>query len=336
MPTLRILSTATTPKINTNVIEEKNTSQSHAAISPTLERGWKKRCLQMLVASSALPTAMAYPVAPGLQRLEEIQNNRINPHVGNSDFKRQDPKLYSPRAQHHTHKNHWGQLTTPQLASWENASTATEIASTIPSNRTIKRDLTTSYAQTFSKGGDEPNSIILTNRGSNKQSFSFFQNLAPYVPNFEYSYFNANLDPGETALFSFPTGWEGRVQKMTGSAADPATWGEFKFNGFEDLTFFDVSVIRGNNGAIIMRSTDGTKESGLMDDLLSQIPDEYLVLDSNNNKVIGPTEPFTGGTNDNLVNFYRTKVQSGQEYIVHTDNLSTLGTPDDTLNIDIF
>lgn len=331
MPTLRKLSAVTMQPINNKSSENKNKAQTD--VQYARHTNWKTKCFQLLVVGSALPMTMARPIASGMKIRDKDVNN-LNP----LDIK--DTNIHSlglhPHHRHHAHRGALKSEGAPQIHAWANISPMTDTASTVTLPKVDKRSAPETYTQTFSKGDNEPNSIILTNRGSQKQAFSFFKNISPYVPNLEYSYFDADLEPGETALFTFPNSWEGRVQKMTGNGADPATWGEFRFNGFRDLTFFDVSVIRGNNCAMVMRSLDGSTQSGLTDDLVAQTPNEYLVPDSNNNLVVGPTEPYSGGTNNALVAFYRTKIATGQEYIVHDDDLSTLGTRDHGLSIEIF
>ena len=123
---------------------------------------------------------------------------------------------------------------------------------------------------------------------------------------------------------------------MTGSPSDPATWAEIRFNGWQDMTFFDISLIRGFNGAMVFSTVDGRRRTGFTNDLRPGAPSKYRVKDSNGYDVLEPTEPYTGGRNHDLVSYYRRKVSKGNGYIVPDDHASSLGTTDKQINLDIY
>ena len=54
-------------------------------------------------------------------------------------------------------------------------------------------------------------------------------NVGPYQPSFQPEQ-TINVSPGSSQVVSLDGGWEGRVQKLTGAAADPATWAEIHFD----------------------------------------------------------------------------------------------------------
>jgi hypothetical protein len=62
-------------------------------------------------------------------------------------------------------------------------------------------------------------------------------------------------------------GWEGRAQNLSGKTEDLATWLKFHFNAWQDMTFADVSLIRGYNGSAKITSEDGTANQGFSQDL---------------------------------------------------------------------
>jgi hypothetical protein len=68
---------------------------------------------------------------------------------------------------------------------------------------------------------------------------------------------NLHSNPNEQSI-SLDYGWEGRLQKLSGAPADPATWAEIHFDGYLGMTFCDISLIRGFNGAMQFSSEDGS------------------------------------------------------------------------------
>jgi hypothetical protein len=180
------------------------------------------------------------------------------------------------------------------------------------------------------------NSITVGNKGKQAITAGFFKNLGNYQPSFKADQ-TINLAPGGTKKVVLPHGWEGRVQKLTGTPADPATWGEIKFDAsFQGMTFCDISLIRGYNGAMMFSSQDNSLRTGFTNDLYGGAPTSTKTKDSKGHNVLKPTQPFTGGTNNQLVKYYRGKVSNGNAYLVPDDNASSHGTKDKTINLDIY
>ncbi|CAF3949317.1 unnamed protein product [Rotaria sp. Silwood1] len=179
------------------------------------------------------------------------------------------------------------------------------------------------------------NIINISNRGSQLIKVGFFKNLGPYQPSFvaEKVVF---ISPGATQAISLAQGWEGRLQKLTGAPADPATWAEIHFNAWQDMTFCDISLIRGFNGAMVFSSADGSLRTGFTNDLRPGAPSKFKVKDSNGYDVLQPTEPFTGGRNNELVAYYRGQVSEGNAYIIPDDNASSHGTTSKRMNLEIY
>ncbi|CAF0939253.1 unnamed protein product, partial [Didymodactylos carnosus] len=142
--------------------------------------------------------------------------------------------------------------------------------------------------------------------------------------------------PGQSKTVEFVAGWEGRAQKLTGASNEPATWAEFHFNAWNDMTFGDISYIRGNNGAMVMTSEDGSMKSGTSENLIAEAPASLRKTDSSGTSILDATEPYTGGKNNALIQYYRSKVQEGQGYIEHTDDKSAHGTTSKQLKLDVY
>ncbi|CAF1034144.1 unnamed protein product [Rotaria sordida] len=94
------------------------------------------------------------------------------------------------------------------------------------------------------------------------------------------------------------------------------------------MTFCDISLIRGFNGAMVFSSVDESLRTGFTNDLRPGAPSKFKVKDSNGYDVLQLTEPFTGGRNDELVAYYREKVSQGNAYIIPDNHASSHGTTD--------
>ncbi|CAF3813101.1 unnamed protein product [Rotaria sp. Silwood1] len=179
------------------------------------------------------------------------------------------------------------------------------------------------------------NTINVSNRGSQPISVGFFKNTGANQPSFVAEK-AINISPGETLSASLAHGWEGRLQKLTGAPHDPATWAEIHFNAWQDMTFCDISLIRGFNGAMVFSSVDGRLRTGFTNDLRQRAPSKYKVKDSKGYDVLQPTEPYTGGRNDELVAYYRENVSKGNAYLIPDDHSSSHGTTDKKINLEIY
>jgi hypothetical protein len=179
------------------------------------------------------------------------------------------------------------------------------------------------------------NTINVSNRGSHSISVGFFKNVGPSQPSFVAEK-TITVSSGETQSVSLKHGWEGRLQKLTGTPTDPATWAEIHFNAWQDMTFCDISLIRGFNGAMVFSSVDGRLRTGFTNDLRQGAPSKYKVKDSKGYDVLQPTEPYTGGRNHELVAYYRKSMSKGNAYIIPDDHASSHGTKDKQINLEIY
>ncbi|CAF1173830.1 unnamed protein product [Didymodactylos carnosus] len=180
------------------------------------------------------------------------------------------------------------------------------------------------------------NSIKIKNSGSGPIKVGLFKNLGDFQPSFDAEKI-IDIGPGASSEHvQLAEGWEGRAQKLSGKPEDPATWLEFHFNAWQDMTFADISLIRGYNGAAKISSEDGTANRGFSQDLYGDAPEKYKMKDSNGTPVLAATEPYTGGRNDELVAYYRSKVENGQAWMDNTDKHADRGTVNKQLNFEFF
>ncbi|CAF4012367.1 unnamed protein product, partial [Rotaria sordida] len=66
------------------------------------------------------------------------------------------------------------------------------------------------------------NILNILKRGSQTIQVGLFKNLGPYQPSFVAEKI-VIIPPDATQTVSLAQGWEGRLQKLTGAPADPAT-----------------------------------------------------------------------------------------------------------------
>lgn len=180
------------------------------------------------------------------------------------------------------------------------------------------------------------NTINVINKGSKSIRVGFFKNIGPYQPSFKAER-TINVAPGSSLAVQLSRAWEGRVQKLTGLPSDPATWAEINFDAkFMGMTFCDISLIRGYNGAMEFSSQDGLLKTGFKNNIYPSAPNQFKRKDSGGYDVLEPTQPFTGGTNQDLVNYYRTVVSKGNSYILPDDHASSHGTKNKRINLIIY
>lgn len=180
------------------------------------------------------------------------------------------------------------------------------------------------------------NTINVINKGSKSITVGFFKNIGPYQPSFKPER-TIKVAPRSSNKVKLGYAWEGRIQKLTGSPSDPATWAEINFDAkFKGMTFCDISLIRGYNGAMEFSSQDGSLKTGFTKDIYPSAPKKFKRKDSGGYNVLESTQPFTGGTNQELVNYYRKVVSNGNSYILPDDHASSHGTKDKRINLTIY
>ncbi|CAF4640284.1 unnamed protein product, partial [Rotaria sp. Silwood2] len=179
------------------------------------------------------------------------------------------------------------------------------------------------------------NSINVINRSPKTIRIGFFKNRGPYQPSFDAEKI-VEVQPHGNQSVILEHGWEGRIQKLSGAANDPATWAEIHFNAWQNMTFADISLIRGYNGSMVFTSSDGTLRTGMTGDLWTDAPNKFKIKDSQGNDVVAPTEPYTGERNDELVAYYRRKVTEGNGYLIPDDHGSSHGTGDTHINLEVY
>lgn len=169
--------------------------------------------------------------------------------------------------------------------------------------------------------------IAISWHGNAPQTFNFYGDVAAFQPQFGDAYKSITLQPGTYQTVTLPNNFSGRVQKMTGHVDEPATWAEVTFSGWKDLTFFDVSYIRGNNGAMVMKMADNSAIAGTQEDLMSEAPADTKGVSSTGQPYLKATEGFDGSLTLDLVEFYRDKIPTSLGYVRNFDDTATKASP---------
>ncbi|RYF52414.1 MAG: hypothetical protein EOO38_00315 [Cytophagaceae bacterium] len=191
---------------------------------------------------------------------------------------------------------------------------------------------------------DSQNAVAVAWHGNAEMTFSFFANAGPYQPNLSEAYKSVTLKPGASETVQLPAGWSGRVQKMTGAIDSDATWAEFTFGGWQDLTWFDDSYIRGYNGPVEMYLSETPElRAGNKEDMLKIYPTSEQ-KNQPRGSAIPATEGYDGTIRFDIIDFWRAhnkvypatakQAERLEAYIVNNDDKATMTGKDKHLVIE--
>ncbi|MCY0387051.1 hypothetical protein OVY01_07350 [Robbsia sp. Bb-Pol-6] len=228
--------------------------------------------------------------------------------------------------------------TIPSTAVKSAASSTTSTATSNTASATSAATSTaaaTSATQTASVDGGGPNSLTINNTTDEPMTVAFFRNLSSGTnPSFDGADAQLTIPAGGTAQVSMPADWQGRVQKFDGSTQDKANWGEINFEQSTGKVWFDESDIPGRNASIKMTADDGTT-AGTDKSVLGDAPSDVVTTDSAGQKVIDAPQWFTGGTNQNAVNYLDQSIGNSTAYVLPDDNNAVRVSDSHHLTIDM-
>lgn len=187
--------------------------------------------------------------------------------------------------------------------------------------------------------GGGPNELILKNTDSETAKIGLFENFAPGMnPNITGPAATYTLQAGESITLSVPESWQGRAQKLTGAADDPATWAELNYENKDGVhkLWYDNSLIRGYNSAVTIKPTNSDNPdevAGSGKSLLPGAPQDILTTDSGGTKVIKDVEPYTGGVNTNVENFLDDAEGTSNSYVRFDDHKAVRTSTDNSLTV---
>ena len=171
-------------------------------------------------------------------------------------------------------------------------------------------------------------------------TIGLFENTGPGMnPNINDPNNKYTLQPGQSITLSMPDSWQGRAQRLTGKADDPATWAELNFENKNGVskTWYDESLIRGYNGALTIRPTHGNGGvAGTNKSILAGAPAGALKKDANGNTVIDATESYTGTLNQDAINYFNQAVGNQIAYVRNFDNGAVRTSDDTSLTVDFY
>lgn len=196
-----------------------------------------------------------------------------------------------------------------------------------------------SDAALFAEVEADQNAMAVVWRGDKPATIHAYANLGPYQPGMGAPYSVLTVQPFGHGVLTFPQGWSGRLQLMSGPegrADDPALWVEVTFDGWQGLTFADLSCIRGTNAGASLRASDGTTQMAIPADIVARAPQSVKVQDASGAWVIRDTEGYDGALHDDVVAYLKTVTDTTQAYLQHADDLATHATYDPHLVVELF
>lgn len=205
--------------------------------------------------------------------------------------------------------------------------TAPAIVVSPPANQAPLLAPSASNINFFSGVDVAQNAVAVAWHGEGEMTFSFFANAGPYQPNLSEAYKSVTLQPGSNEVVQLPHAWSGRVQKMTGAIDSDATWCELTFNGWNDLSWFDVSAIRGYNGPATMYLSDAPdQKAGSAEDRLKLFPNDKQI-NQPRGSAIPATEGYDGSIRFDVIDFWRANEHDTaahkELYVRHDDDSAT-------------
>ncbi|PNS14935.1 hypothetical protein CAC42_2164 [Sphaceloma murrayae] len=141
--------------------------------------------------------------------------------------------------------------------------------------------------------------IDLTNKSAHAETYFFFDNYwngnGTAGANFDKTLKAVVVQPGKISFVPLPITFKGRAQR---GKLIPATWAEFQMRASDDgKAHGDIGVQQGNDGPVVLRSTDGSGASNGFDKVV-QAPREALRKGADGKVVIDATVGnWMGGPN---------------------------------------
>lgn len=196
--------------------------------------------------------------------------------------------------------------------------------------------------KTESVNGGGPNELVLKNTDpKNEMTIALFENTGPGMnPNIDDPNHKYILKPGETIKLSMPASWQGRAQKLSGNANDPASWAEINYEPGKDggsrKIWYDLSLIRGYNSAVTMKPTNsnnGGDVAGTEKSIIDGAPADAVTTDAGGNKVIKDTEDYDGSIHQAAVDYFNAAVGNTIAYVRFNDDKAVRTTQDNSLTV---
>lgn len=144
---------------------------------------------------------------------------------------------------------------------------------------------------TWGDADDGGRGVFITNAASDWRGFYAYHNSCDEIP-WKYIW----IEPGATQFLSFPAMFEGRVQRgvdqymLSGQSQPLGSWLEISWD-VNDAGWFDVSLIRGCDGAIMTWDMDnGNSWKGFTQWVLDGAPEGAYDMKNDGQWVIKATE----------------------------------------------
>lgn len=171
--------------------------------------------------------------------------------------------------------------------------------------------------------GDAPQNFALITHGSGSQGAD--------------DAFPIEVAAKHTQVVEMPNQWSGRVQRVTGTAQDPATRCDIQFGGYKGLTFFGVNYAYGNNGPAVIRSSPNGDTAGSPFRAMDVAPQQVIIRDAGGHRVLVGTEHVTNQQRLAVHKFYRDFFDHAEQgAIIADDESGVVATRDRHVLIDFY
>ncbi|KAH0547709.1 hypothetical protein FGG08_000198 [Glutinoglossum americanum] len=183
--------------------------------------------------------------------------------------------------------------------------------------------------------------ILVNNKGSVLTEYCFFNNIwngdGTAGPNFDNPDTCVSVAPGSGKFVPLAPSFKGRVQR---GKTIPSTWGEFQLAASNDnKAHGDISIEQGCDGAVTIKSTDGTNQvAGFTVDLLTGAPDAAtMIRQSDGARVLASTMGnWLAPANGAAASWAASKIDASKTYIVGGTGVGDVSSANQAFEFDFY
>ena len=212
-----------------------------------------------------------------------------------------------------------------------------------PSSASAPAPSSTAPATTGSDSDSGPGAHIF-NKGSNSQTFIFYENDGNGAGQSSNPGQSITLAAGSDKFVSLPTSWKGHVQRgqSNPTVISPATWAEFQVQAGDGSAWGDISLQKGCDGpAKIISATDASQAFGFTNDIISGAPAAAKVQTSDGAPALGFTTGGWMGTtleqpNQAAIAWEQQQVGQSQVYILGGTGTQVAKSSNNVLHVEFY
>lgn len=182
------------------------------------------------------------------------------------------------------------------------------------------------------------------NKGSQKQTFVFYENDGNDAGQSSTPGQQITLNPGADQFVSLPTTWKGHVQRGQSDpkVISPATWAEIQVKATDGKAWGDISLQKGCDGpAKIISASDPSQAFGFTHDIVSGAPAAAKVKTADGADALGfTTGGWMGSTleqpNQAAIDWEQQQVGQSQVYILGGTGTQVAQSSNNVLHVEFY